>query len=196
MAIATYNDLKTAVANWLHRSDITSVIPDFIALAESRIRHDVRCRAMEATATGTLSSSTLELPTRFAEARRVMLGDEVLTYAPPTSFKPRETWGSGVYTITGTDFIFPAESGDYDVQYYAWFAPFSGSSDTNFVLTNHPDIYLFSALAEGCIYIQKDPLPFLGLYEKAVQRLRTMEQKAFSGPLVVRPDGSAGGWRP
>ena len=30
MAISTYSDLKTAIANFLARDDLTSVIPDFI----------------------------------------------------------------------------------------------------------------------------------------------------------------------
>jgi hypothetical protein len=34
MAITTYSELKTAVADWLNRADLTSVIPDFIALAK------------------------------------------------------------------------------------------------------------------------------------------------------------------
>lgn len=49
MAITTYATLKTAVANWLSRSDLTSRIPEGIALAENRLAQDLRVRAMEAT---------------------------------------------------------------------------------------------------------------------------------------------------
>lgn len=197
MAIDTYGNLKTAVANWLHRTDLTSVIPDFVALAEARIRTDVRCRAMEATASGDLASDTLALPARFAEARRVTLSDRVLTYTPPTSFKPRRFWADGVYTITGTDFVFPASTGAYEVQYFAWFAPFSDDGDTNTLLTNHPDVYLFATLAEARGYIGGDPLPDLARYERAVQKVRVMEQqRAFAGPLMVRVEGSANGYVP
>ena len=49
MAITTYATLKTAVGNFLSRSDLTSRIPEFIALAEDRIAQDLRIRAMEAT---------------------------------------------------------------------------------------------------------------------------------------------------
>ena len=31
MALSTYNELKTSIGDWLNRSDLTSVIPDFIA---------------------------------------------------------------------------------------------------------------------------------------------------------------------
>jgi hypothetical protein len=37
MAISTYTDLKTSIASWLNRDDLTSVIPDFISLAEAGI---------------------------------------------------------------------------------------------------------------------------------------------------------------
>ena len=37
MALANYSDLQSAVAGWLNRTDLTSQIPDFIALAESKL---------------------------------------------------------------------------------------------------------------------------------------------------------------
>ncbi len=46
MAISTYSDLKTTVANYLARSDLTSQIPDFITFAENRLRRDLRIRQM------------------------------------------------------------------------------------------------------------------------------------------------------
>lgn len=49
MSIATFAELKTAVANWASRDDLTSRIPEFIALAEDRIGLKLRVRALEAT---------------------------------------------------------------------------------------------------------------------------------------------------
>jgi hypothetical protein len=37
MALSTYSDLQTAVATWLHRSDLTAIIPDLITLAETHL---------------------------------------------------------------------------------------------------------------------------------------------------------------
>ena len=34
MPLATYNDLKASIADFLNRSDLTNAIPDFISLAE------------------------------------------------------------------------------------------------------------------------------------------------------------------
>ena len=49
MAISNYTELKTAVANWLDRDDLTDRIPEFIALAESRFNRLLRIRAMESS---------------------------------------------------------------------------------------------------------------------------------------------------
>ena len=35
MALSTFSELKTSVANYLNRDDLTAVIPDFITMAES-----------------------------------------------------------------------------------------------------------------------------------------------------------------
>jgi len=40
MAIGTYAELQTAVANWLDRSDLTDRIQEFIDLAEARINRN------------------------------------------------------------------------------------------------------------------------------------------------------------
>ena len=49
MAITTFATLKTAIENWLQRTDQTSRTPEFVALAEDRIQQDLRVRAMETT---------------------------------------------------------------------------------------------------------------------------------------------------
>ena len=46
MSISTYAQLQAAVANWLHRTDLTAQIQDFIALAEARLSADIDARPM------------------------------------------------------------------------------------------------------------------------------------------------------
>lgn len=189
MAISTYGQLKTAVASWLHRTDLTTVIPDFVALAESAIRRDVRCQAMEQQATGALSAATLALPTRFAEARRVVLGDYLLEYVTPQVFWPIAESTTYNYTIIGDDFHFQQSTGSYEIEYYQWFAAFADDGDTNWLLTNHPEIYLFGTLAEAAIYIRADPSMYAARYGAAVQQIRSSEnRKRFQGPLTVRAE--------
>ena len=190
MAISTYVQLRSAVALWLHRTDLTSVIPDFVALAESNIRRDVRCRAMEQTATGTLSAKTLALPTRFLEARNVALDGYPQVYVSPQEYAVQEDWNAGNFTIVGETFRFQSATADYSIDYWQAFAPLSADADTNWLLTNAPEIYLWGALAEAKTYIEGDPSKELTFYGKAVNRLRATEQQArYVGPLRVRTDG-------
>lgn len=67
MAISTYSELQTTIANYLARSDLNAIIPDFIKLAENRLSRDLRIRQMlsVATAQTTAGDSTIGLPTDF-----------------------------------------------------------------------------------------------------------------------------------
>ena len=68
MAIGTYAELQTAVANWLDRDDLTDRIPEFIALAEAKMNRVLRISLMENVSTAlTMVSGTRDysLPTGF-----------------------------------------------------------------------------------------------------------------------------------
>lgn len=189
MSLDTYGELKTAVADWLKRADLTSSIPTFVALAEANIRRDVRVRAMEQEATGTLTAVTLALPTRFLEARRVILGTTVQDYVTPNEWYPLREAGTNQYTILGENFHFQ-KLADYTIQYWQAFAAFSADGDTNWLITNAPDVYLWASLEQAAIFIRDDSMAALSRaqYASALARLNATEQRArFGGPLAVRP---------
>ena len=64
----TYTTLKTAIAENMHRTDLTTKIPDFIALAEAFLFRELNIRDLETSTTGTTTgglyhaSSGLRLP--------------------------------------------------------------------------------------------------------------------------------------
>ena len=113
MAIGTYAELQTAVANWLDRGDLTDRIVEFIDLAEARMNRNLRLRLMETTATGTLTAGTREydLPTDYIQAREFHLTTDPLV---PLSYVTPElmtrTWGGStsgtpqMFTIIGDKF--------------------------------------------------------------------------------------------
>ena len=81
MAISTYSELQTAVANWLDRDDLTARIPEFIVLAEARYNRELRIRGMEtivdiSTVAGTRSYA---LPTGYLQARTLQLTTDPIT---------------------------------------------------------------------------------------------------------------------
>jgi hypothetical protein len=195
MAISTYSELKTAVASWLNRSDLTTSIPDFVTLAEADIRRDVRVQAMESVATGTLTGETLAHPTRYTEARRLTVGEYVYTYKLPADYTEavRNDSTDYIYTSIGQSlYILNGASGDdYTLTYSASFAALSGASDTNWLLTNNPDIYLFGSLVYGAIFMRDDAATtlFQAKYLAAVKRVNGQEHASrYSGsPLTIRP---------
>jgi hypothetical protein len=69
MALVNYGDLKTSVANWLGRSDLTTPIPDFVTLAHKQIMRDLRghLRLQKRDTAFSISAEYVAAPTDFLE---------------------------------------------------------------------------------------------------------------------------------
>ncbi len=65
MALSTYAELKTTIANWLNRTDLTSEIAeDFIVLAEADFNSKLRIRQMHSQTTITINDITVATNTK------------------------------------------------------------------------------------------------------------------------------------
>ena len=196
MAISTYAELKTAIASWLDRDDLTDVIPDFIALTETRHRRDFKIRRMETRVTANTIADTeyYTLPDGYVAMRNIQLNTNPLTsleYLTPeqmdrvragsTKGKPK------AYSIIGNDFqLRPVPDGVYEIEmlYYKYFTALSDSNTTNDMLTYHPDLYLYGALVEAEPYLQNDKRiqVWAGYYDRAKKDLiDTNERDRHSG---------------
>lgn len=179
MALATYSDLVTSLGNWMKRSDLTASIPDFVTLLEARIARELRVRPMLTTATLTTVASqrTVALPTDWLEFDSVVLVSQpnrVLQFVTnetiDTNFPENSiTAKPEVYTIVGSNMeIGPVPDGAYSiaVTYYKKFDPIQSAS-TNWLLTNHPSIYLFGTLVEASAFGFEDDR--IALWESRVK---------------------------
>lgn len=200
MAISTYAELKTAIANWLDRSDLTDVIPDFIALAETRHKRDFKIRRMETRVTANTIADTeyYTLPDDYIAMRNIKLNSD-----PKTSLEfltpeimDRVQAGSDVgkpkaYSIKGNTIqLRPIPDGVYEIEisYYKTFAALSDSNTTNDMLTHHPDAYLYGALVEAEPYLQNDKRlqVWAGLYDRAKEDIiKSNERDRHSGTAPV-----------
>ncbi|MEK9654394.1 MAG: hypothetical protein VW202_01710, partial [Halieaceae bacterium] len=81
MSISTYSELKTSIANFLARDDLTAQIPNFIQLAEARIGRELETREQEKRATAALEvgDEYIALPTDLREVREVKLNTNPIT---------------------------------------------------------------------------------------------------------------------
>ena len=144
MALATYSDLKTSIANWLNRTDLTSEISeDFIVLTEKDFNSKLRIRKMNATESSfSINAETVALPSGFLQVRDFYIVEggtkHSLTYITPAQMdqiKGSSTSGMPeTFTILGDNFRFaPTPSSTYTgvLNYYKEFDPLSNSNTSN-----------------------------------------------------------------
>lgn len=200
MAITTYEELKTSVANWLHRTDIVALVPDFIALAEDRMNGDpgdggIAARQMELRApltcdpNGTITARYLTLPSDMLEMRRLSnITDDpatVLEYKSPDQLMgdSRYLLRSGrpdSFTVIGSQVeISPAPDSAYSLElvYRQAIPALSDAAPTNWLLTLCPSAYLFGALCAAAPFTQDEArlAVWEGKYRQVIDGLNGIE---------------------
>ena len=195
MALDTFTNLKTAIANWSYRTDLTSVIPDFISLCESDMQ--IRCKLMEFESSSTLAvvSGVATLPADFKGHRAAYLDGNTKTplrYVTPDRFDLlSNNAGSGLwFTITDDTFkMAPMSDGSVVLTYHAKFAPLSDSNSTNSILENYPDAYLYGSLVQMARYTKDTDAmqTSMPMYEAVIDRIKKdNNDRKYPGPLTVR----------
>ena len=201
MSLNSYTDLKTSVANYLGRSDLTSQIPDFISLAEIRLGRDIRTRRMLKTVTATMTASdpTVGLPNDFLSIRDVFIQGNPRTkvnYLTPSAFTANaqaDVVGLPLfYTMRANELEFaPQPDTTYTVQMLYYFKPtaLSDSNPSNEFMANYPDALLYASLLEAEPYLFNDNriLTWANMYKNSIERIDTTDQESeFSGvPLSM-----------
>lgn len=201
MTITTYATLKSAVADFLDRQDLTSAIPTFIAFAESAHRRDIRDRRMITRASLTLDAQFEALPTDWLETIRITIDANPVRELQQASLSDLAFRRTGNVDTTGAPVMFahigpdielwptPNESYTASITYYAKATALSADSDTNWLLSAAPDAYLYGALMHSAPYLKDDARVALwaGLYQQAVQGLaQESEQARYGSPLRMR----------
>ncbi len=158
MAISTYTELQVGVENWLGHTLFTARVPEFIALFEANANRRLRVRQQETSTSLTVSSGAATLPTDFLTVRslkRTVFPFTDLEYVisgwATAAFPSNVSGTARYYTLTGeTLTVYPQEDESLTLNYYAKIPALSGeASGTNWLLTSHPDLYLFGALIEA-----------------------------------------------
>jgi hypothetical protein len=212
MALTTYTDLKTSIANWLNRSDLTTEIAgDFIALAEADFNAKLRIRQMEQIDEITINAETVTVPTGFISVRSLYILSGSTKYnveyiTPANLFKTKGSSTSGlprVYSIESDNatesFRFaPTPDTSYTgyLQYYKAFNNLSDSVASNYILAAHPAIYLYGSLYHASNFLGGiDPnqtAQWMNMYSMALERCENNDrQDSYGGaPTVQRADVS------
>lgn len=169
MAFDTYANLQLAIAGFLTRADLTSVIPDFITLAEAEMRRRLRTRRATGRSTATLTSEYIAVPSDFGGPRAIVLTGTnpiaLLEYAEPSKMLEVQQGGfTGTgqpkwYSVVGENLQFlPVPDGSYTIEMTYWkgLAALTTSATSNWMLTDNPDAYLYGSLMHSAPYLMDD----------------------------------------
>lgn len=182
--MTTISELQTSVDEWLVRDDVAVTGTQFdkiLLIAESSIARNYRFAVQEAQTTVNITGRSADLPADFLEIRNPFIDDNVrrLEYKTPQAIRESGDWDgqSGqtrAYTVEGNGGTPPdnrmqitiaqAASGsapvDLVLNYYSRFAGLDTGipADTNWLLQNHYDVYLYETLYAAAVYIQETEL--------------------------------------
>lgn len=201
MSISTYDELKSAVADFLNREDLTSAIPTFISLAESRLDRELRHWKQTKRATVVLSTQYNDvLPADFLQPVRLQLTDGPTGEVSPISVaqmlqlrgeRSDQPGKPTNYALTAEDLeIYPTPDATYNASlvYFARTTPLSTGNQTNWLLTEAPDAYLYGSLLHAAPYLKDDArlAVWESLYKLASDALNTSSDDARFGGTGLR----------
>jgi len=194
MALTTYTGLQAAVADWLHRTDLTTVIVDCVALAEEKFNRRLRTKRQELVLAETAIDASFQvaIPNYTLAVKRIWRTGSPLQSLDVASIEyvmmrqasqglaTAFAWEDAYWRFDGT--------GSVAGVLYRSIPPLADNS-TNWLLTSHPSAYLYGTLAEVAAYTRD--MEAVGMFtaqlEQKLAEINLTEGKdAFSGPLVVR----------
>lgn len=168
MSLDSYSSLKSSITDWLQgRTDLATVVDDFIDLAEAEMNRVLRVREMEASDTLTLDSNgEATLPTDYLAWRSVtaLTSPRIdVEYATPSfiedAYGDRYSGNPSVFTIRGsTILVVPISTEDIRLDYYQKVPALSDSNTSNWVLAKMPGLYLHLALKHAAVYLDEPQL--------------------------------------
>jgi len=197
MALTNYTGLKASIADFLNRDDLTSVIPDFVALAEAQINRDIRHWKMEARSSGQQSAADeyMQIPADWVETIRLHLtgtGTSVVNLVSRDAMADKRAAQENaagtprMYTHADGQFqLYPTPDAttNFELLYYQKIPSLITNTD-NWLLLEAPDVYLYGALLHSAPYLAEDARVAIWaqMYSAAVQRLNQVSEDAmFSG---------------
>jgi len=200
MAITTYTELKSAVADWLNRSDLSSAIANFIALSETQTERNLRVRQMLTRSNASIDTKFSTVPADFLQARTFKLTStspiQPLEFATDDQMDDLDAADTApsrplYYSVVGNQLrVHPIPDSTYtaEMSYFAKIPRLSDSIPTNWLLTMAPDIYLYGALIQSAPYLKDDERinVWTTLYAAGLDALRVADQGATSSRGVLK----------
>ena len=200
-AFTSYDNLKTDIADYLARQDLTDKIPMFVALAEKRLNRDLRLRQTLQQSTYNLTSGfQVPTPSDFLEMKDIHIDANPivnLNFKTVSQFyRLNNVSGSGVpvnYTLVSNNFVLaprPTGSSTINMTYYKIPNILSETNPSNEYLEVCPDLLLYASLVESAPFLMNDErlTTWESLYTRGLTSItKSDEQSEFPAqPLAVQ----------
>ena len=203
-----YAQLKSNIADFLNRSDLTAVIPTFIELAESQMDRALRVRQMLSRSTASIDTQYSAFPADFLEAKTFKITSsnpiQPIEFLTPEQMDDRDQLYANApgipkyFTIIGGQIrVSPTPDATYtaELMYIAKLPKLSDSVTTNWLLASSPDAYLYGSLMQAAPYLKDDERVAVWgtLYNTAIESIKFADQNASASGLIrarVKPFGA------
>lgn len=201
MALSNYAELQTAIAEQCERATdagFVAKVPDFISLAESTLNRELAAIETDATLTGVVNNRRIDVSS-------VAIVQPVALYLAETGNDevPVQLQADGTFAYLTTagrparaafdgsniDFDRPLDSAyPFRLRYRQKLA--LATTDPNWLLTNHPDVYLAAAMVWALAYMED--WQNSGVYKSQLEsdllpRVRNSIAQSKRGTLRVDP---------
>jgi len=191
----SYAELKTNIADFLNRDDLTSVSSTFVSLAEADLNRQIRHWRQEKRSTAEIDTQYSAIPADMLEVIRFYItsGDtrplELISQAEMLDRKFRNLNTSGqpaYYAVTAGELeVYPVPDGTYtsELYYFGKTDALSDSNTSNWILEHYPDAYLYGSLIHSAPYLKDDARiqVWAALYQSAIDSINQASEKAKFG---------------
>lgn len=156
----SYATLQTAIADYLHRTDLTAKIPTFIATAEAYIFRELVIKELQTSTTLVTSGEYVTLPSDFSAVSRITVTSNGTTRTLDYKSQPETTTATNgfptSYSLENNQLrLWGAGTGTTCTLYYTPKIQNLGASvSTNWLLDNAYDLYLYVGALEGARYVR------------------------------------------
>lgn len=201
MAITNYTELQSAISDWLDRTDLVNVVETFISDAEASLRRRPEVRNL-VTTTLVVDEEEEDLPDDLKQLEEIYypgptrFGSVDIVSQSELAMEKRVAGPSG--PLRKASFVskrrlrfapVTSEPQTLGLSYWQTVPTLSDAAPTNWLLNEHPDIYLYASLVESAPYLREDPR--LAVWEQELGRRvdelnKQIEREQWGGSLVRR----------
>lgn len=192
-----YGELQANVESAMGRSDIPSYVYT-LTTAGLNADPDLRLLEMQSETTLTASAESVSLPADFLSVESVYIDAggarrRLIAETETAQAVHHDSSGQPYYfsVHNGELTLMPVPDAEYTItlRYYARLADLSADSDTNDVLTNYPQLYMYQAMIHAAMWAQDDEgvVRYSGAYTSAkTLAIKNDIKRRFAGPMVQR----------